>query len=235
MKAFRPYVEHLEGLATSSSDQSADWTRRVASALNGEPGSELADVLSLRTRRRMGAFFTGETLAQQTIPSFKVLPRRAVFFDAACGVGDLLLAAARNLPVRDSLQATLDSWGRRLAGCDTNEEFVRAAKSRLVLLARKRVAAATKTESLDLRSVFPLIQVRDGLAAIDRYAAATWIILNPPYGYVNAPEGCSWASGKLTAAAVFFEACLRHSADGSLRRASSASVVLLGAAIYQRK
>jgi len=215
MKAFRPYVERLERMATDSLAQSDDWTSRVSSALNGEPGRELADALSLRTRRKMGAFFTGEVLAQKAVPTTKGLPRRTVFLDAACGVGDLLLAAARNLPTRNSLRATLDFWGSRLAGCDTNEEFVRASKSRLVLLARQRVRTADGIEGLDLQSVFPLIQVRDGLNAIDQFTAATWVVLNPPYGYVNAPEGCHWASGKVTAAASFFEACLRHSTTGT--------------------
>jgi len=182
VKTFRPYVERLEGLATSSSGQSGDWTRRVAAALNGEPGRELAEALSLRTRRKMGAFFTGETLAQQAIPHFKGASHQ-IFFDPACGVGDLLLAAARLLPVRRILQATLDSWGERLAGCDTNPEFARAAKTRLVLLARQRGVPADKTKSLDLQSVFPLIEVRDGLSAVDQFRAATWIVLNPPYGY----------------------------------------------------
>ena len=215
MKAFRPYVERLEDLAMSSSTQLGDWTQRVATALNGEPGRELAQVLSLRTRRKMGAFFTGEILAQQAIPHFNNSPRYAIVFDPACGVGDLLLAAARLLPVRKSLQATLDLWGARLAGCDTNPEFVRATKSRLVLMARQRITTASKTKSLDLRSIFPLIRVCDGLTAIDRFTTVTWVVLNPPYGYVEAPEGCRWASGKLTAAAIFFDACLRHSSVGT--------------------
>jgi hypothetical protein len=163
----------------------------------------------------MGAFFTGATLAQQAIPRLRAKPRRIVLFDPACGVGDLLLAAARLLPVRNSLQATLDHWGAQLAGCDTNQEFVRAAKSRLVLLARQRAVPVGGVEKLHLQSLFPLIRVNDGLTAIDQYVAATWIVLNPPYGYVNAPEECRWASGKLTAAAVFFEACLQHSAAGT--------------------
>ncbi len=215
MKAFRPYVERLEDMAVSLPAQRGDWTQRVASALNGEPGRELADVLSLRTRRKMGAFFTGVTLAQRAIPRLNGSPHHTVFFDPACGVGDLLLAAARLLPLRDSLQGTLDSWGAQLVGCDTNPEFVRAAKTRLVLLARQRGVPVGKTERLDLQSVFPLIEVRDGLKAIDQCRVATWIVLNPPYGYVFAPEGCRWALGKLTAAAVFFEACLRHSAAGT--------------------
>jgi len=214
MKVFRPYVESLEGLATLSPDHPDDWIRRVAVALNGEPGRELADVLSLRTRRKMGAFFTGHILAQQAIPA-ETVAGQGVFFDPACGVGDLLLAAARLLPVRDSLQTTLDSWGAQLAGCDTNREFVRAAKARLVLFARQRGAPAAEAEDLDLRSLFPLIQVSDGLSAPNRYESATWIILNPPYGYVHAPETCRWASGKVTEAAVFFEACLRQSATGT--------------------
>ena len=36
----------------------------------------------------------------------------------------------------------------------------------------------------------------------------THILINPPFGPMTAPKRCSWAKGKVTKAAVFFEQCL---------------------------
>lgn len=127
----------------------------------------------------------------------------------------MLLAAARLLPTGDSLRTTLDLWGAVLAGCDTDQEFVRVTKARLVLFALHRGASANGYAELDLNSAFPHIQVKDGLQSLDWYPGAQWIALNPPYGYVDAPHGCSWASGKVTEAAVFLGTCLRRCAPGT--------------------
>jgi hypothetical protein len=83
------------------------------------------------------------------------------------------------------------------------------------LLALLRGVSANGSDSLDLRSVFPLIRVGDGLQPGPGYSRADWIIVNPPYGYMGAPKECSWASGSITAAGVFFEACLQNSTVGT--------------------
>ena len=215
MKAYRSYVQHLERLATVSPEQRGDWRQMATLALDGEPGRKLAEVIDLESRREMGAFFTGVTLAREAIARPKHKPGRTRFFDPTCGAGDLLLAATRYLPICGSLQATLDLWGTRLAGWDIRPEFVRAAKARLALMALHRGAHLSRNERLDLHSVFPLIAVGNGLRAHAGYPEADWVVMNPPFGYMDAPEGCGWTSGKTTAAAIFFEACLEHSANGT--------------------
>ncbi len=215
MKAFRPYVEQLESMATQPAIEGNDWTKSVALALDGEPGRQLAGVLSLKTRRRIGAFFTGRTLARRAVPHFDSSTLMPVFFDPTCGAGDLLLAAAQRLPVLPSLVATLDFWGSHLTGCDTNKEFVRAAKARLLMMARQRTGDSVRCEISELNLLFPLIRVDNGLTATDLFVRASWVIMNPPYGFVKAPKGCNWAAGKLTAAAVFLEASLINSSAGT--------------------
>jgi hypothetical protein len=215
VKAFRPYVQYLESLVTLSPQEQSDWKRRATFALNGEPGRELARRVSLETRRRVGAFFTGATLAQQAIARTAVPSAYELVFDPACGVGDLLLAVARFLPVRASLRATLELWGAHLAGCDTHSEFVRAAKARLVLLALRRGARMAAGETVRLDSIFCRIRVGDGLQSTAAYSEADWVVLNPPYGYVEAPKDCEWASGRTTEAAIFFQTSLLNSPVGT--------------------
>ena len=161
--------------------------------------------ISLKRRRGAGAFFTGSVLARKAV----VKPRqeracRGKFFDPACGAGDLLLAAARLLPLRRSLAATVALWGQKLMGCDVHPEFIRAAKARLVLLAQQR-GAQPDGNKIDLEAVFPRIGVGDGLTERRKIRAAGWILLNPPYVAMPATGGCKWGSGKVSSAAVFLE------------------------------
>ena len=206
MKRYSNYVERLERLLEAGPGPSSqDWSARCAAALDGEPGRELRKAISLKRRRSAGAFFTGSVLARKAV----VRPRsekecQGKFCDPACGAGDLLLAAARLLPVRRSLTVTVALWGQRLMGCDVHPEFIRAAKARLVLLAQQRGARPDGNE-IDLEAVFPLIGVGDGLTERRKYRVADWILLNPPYVAVPAAAGCKWGSGKVSSAAVFLE------------------------------
>ena len=215
MKPFLPYVQYLEDIVARSPQYLRAWRQRAAMALDGEPGRKLCETVDLETRREAGAFFTGRDLARKLVVGSASKLRKLFFFDPACGAGDLLLAVARQLPVRRTLQSTLDFWGTCLAGCDPYDEFIRATRARLVLLALQRGVWAKETDLINLRKVFPLIRVSDGLRPSSYYSRADRIIVNPPYGYIDAPKKCSWASGSVTAAGVFFEACLRNSSAGT--------------------
>lgn len=192
-----------------------DWLSKTNLALDGEPGRNLARLVSLEARRNSGAFFTGSVLAQKAVGVAAARNQSTTFFDPTCGAGDLLLAAANKLPVQPSLSATLDAWGTRLAGCEPHVEFVRAAKARLVLLALQRGAQASNRDPIDLNAVLPLIRIGDSLLETTPYAGANWIVANPPYGYVTAPPDCTWGAGQITAAALFFEKCLQNCEVGT--------------------
>ena len=215
MREFLPYVEHLESLVAQAPARASDWLSKTKLALDGEPGRNLARLVSLESRRNSGAFFTGSILAQKAVTGRVTQEQSITVFDPTCGAGDLLLAAANKLPIRPSLPATLAFWGSRLAGSDSHIEFVRAAKARLTLLALQRGAHPSSNEPLDLNSILPLIKVGDSLRETATYAGADWILVNPPYGYVVAPPGCAWGAGKITAAALFFEKCLQNCATGT--------------------
>jgi len=211
--AFGDYVASLERLVVQSRP-AGDWQERATAALNGQASTELRCVVSLKTRRRFGAFFTGSELASKFIARCPKLGTSALIHDPSLGVGDLLLAAASRLPLRRTLNETLRQWGQQLTGTDLHSEFVRAAKARLILLARQRhgVKASGVTST---SGFFPGIRVADGLMQFTAYKRATHLFLNPPFGLVNAPVDCDWAGGRITAAAIFVATALERTKPGT--------------------
>lgn len=213
MSAYGDYVAGLQRLAAESSTAS-DWRQRTHAALNGEATSELRKVITLQTRRRYGAFFTGLNLAKKFISHCPQFPANAVIHDPSVGGGDLLLAAAFRLPLDKTLAKTLRKWGQQLTGTDLHPEFVRAAKARLVLAARHRHGPKTKGVASTTK-YFPGIRVADGLSQQKAFARATHLFLNPPFGVVEAPSDCKWAGGKITEAAFFVVAALERAKPGT--------------------
>jgi hypothetical protein len=126
----------------------------------------------------------------------------AKYCDPSCGAGDLLLSAARRFPVERTLRATLKAWGERLAGTDLHPEFVRAARARLVLLAREKGLFNAPLTRKELAAAFYRIRVADGLAQASPLDADV-VLMNPPYFAKRAPRYCEWSNGKVNYAAVF--------------------------------
>jgi hypothetical protein len=174
-------------------------------ALNGEPARILRQQIALAVRRSAGAFFTGSVLASGLLKKAKLPARKPiVVFDPTSGAGDLLLAAARRLPLGMSLQETIQQWGRTLQGLDLQSEFVAAARARLLLLARQRHRVTDSTD-VDWPTAFPLIRTGDALRERMLYRSADFILINPPFSPTSARVGCEWASGNVNSAAVFLE------------------------------
>lgn len=218
MNAFAPYVDSLERLAREALDHGSLGldAELVAAVLDGQPGARLRDLIPLPVRRATGAFFTGATLAERVIaPYARTLSATSTVFDPACGVGDLLVACARHLPLGPDLAATIATWGGQLRGIDIHPEFVRAAKARLVLLARSRGVPIGTTLLPPLDEAFPQLIVGDGLANRAFGNTASHIVLNPPYPRVPAPPDYQWGSGKVSLAAIFLERCLAEALPGA--------------------
>jgi hypothetical protein len=216
MSAYGDYVAGLQRLASESSTVST-WQERTHAALNGQATMELRKVISLKIRRRSGAFFTGSKLAEKFISHCPPFPTGSLVHDPSVGGGDLLLAAASRLPLKKTLAGTLKKWGQQLTGTDLHPEFVRAAKTRLVLMARNRHGLkTTKTRGVTSPTkYFPGIRVADGLAQHKAFSRATHLFLNPPFGKVKAPVSCKWAGGKITAAAFFVMTALEQAKPGT--------------------
>ena len=205
---FIPYVEHLESLAAGPHVP----VDRVAlnAHLDGEAGRRLRGAIRVEELRELGAFFTGESLADRLM---SLVPHdRRRYVDWACGCGDLLLAASKRLPVATSLEATLTRWNRQLFGIDVVPAFVRATRARLVLAAMSR-GAAPDDDLTRPTELLTNVTVGDGLTA--RTLSKDAVLLNPPYGRVPAPADCEWTSGKTTEAALFVDRVLHSSSRGA--------------------
>jgi hypothetical protein len=211
--AYRTYVADLKDLA-GDSRRADDWDERAVAALNGQASIELRRVIPLKTRRRVGAFFTGSELAARFISRCSKFDKRSIIHDPSMGMGDLLLAAARKLPLGRTLNETLVRWGRQLTGTDIHHEFVEGAKTRLVILAQQRhgLKSSGITSVADL---FPDIRVADGLNQHKLFAQATHLALNPPFVLTDAPTDCEWAGGRITQAAMFVITALENAKPGA--------------------
>jgi hypothetical protein len=211
--AYRKYVAGLRDLA-GEFKRPDDWDERATAALNGQASLELRQVIPLKKRRRFGAFFTGSDLAARLISRCNNLDENSVIHDPSVGMGDLLLATARQLPLGRTLNETLKRWGRQLTGTDLHSEFVEGAKTRLVILAQQR--HGLKSSSVfSIAGLFPGIRVADGLTQHQAFARATHLTLNPPFVLTDAPDECKWAGGRITAAANFVITALERAQPGT--------------------
>jgi hypothetical protein len=210
MKAFSPYVSHLEELLLGSICLPANSDRQemIRAALDGQPSLELRKRVSLDRLRAAGAFFTGSRMARKAIAmAFPTIPRDAVVLDPACGVGDLLVAFVGRLTCSNDLASTLFHWATRITAFDVQPEFVRAAKLRLALAAvlRHRHIRGFRIEEFD--AFFPGIREGSSFENCASYKGVSHILINPPFTTVEAPENCRWAEGKVNSAALFMEEC----------------------------
>ena len=218
MEAFEPYVCYLESLARQVGDLTSPviWHEDlIAAALDGQPGERLRKLVTLPIRRDVGAFFTGQAMADQALrPYVPTLSERSIIHDPACGVADLLMACARRLPLQHDLVATVANWGEQLRGIDIHPEFIRAAKARLVLLAITRGVPAGGQSLPPLTQTFPHLRVANAFDDLTT-SSASHIVLNPPYCKMPAPADCAWGSGKISQAALFLDRCLTDATPGA--------------------
>lgn len=211
--AYRAYVAGLRGLA-GEYRCADDWDERAVAALDGQASLELRRVISLKTRRRFGAFFTGSELASRLISRCSKFDERSIIHDPSLGMGDLLLATARQLPLGPTLKETLKRWGRQLTGTDIHCEFVEGAKTRLVILAQQRHGLKSLGVT-SIRGLFSGIRLADGLSQHKLFKQATHLTLNPPFGLTDAPDACKWTGGRITAAANFVITALERAKPGA--------------------
>jgi hypothetical protein len=217
-EVFQPYVLYLDSLLNASRVEGpAARQAELAAALDGQPSRELRKLYTIDSLRNTGTYFTGTKLARRLVASLEAtLPNATQVVDPACGVGDLLVACARHLPLQSDLTNTLKDWGARLAGFDINSAFVAAARYRLALLAIERCRADAKgtVEDLGLAHLFPHIRPGSGTEDWKLPASPSLVVVNPPFAYGEAPKDCTWASGRVSQAASFLDSCIKNAAEG---------------------
>lgn len=214
---YRPYVRGLVSLATDSAlaDRKL-WKETVEIALNGQAGDQLKALVAVETRRKHGTFFTGHELAEKLIhrAGSRAKLKNAIWLDPTVGGADLLIATAKLIGGAKDYERTIERWGEVLLGLDQQREFIEASKARLVLLARS-VSKQYGEQPVDWIKVFPNIRKGDSLMELDVYERATHLVMNPPFSKMEAPEDCSWAKGKVNAAAVFIETAVKNARPGA--------------------
>lgn len=211
--SYRAYISRLEKLLKAL-ERGPDEDRKIVAALDGQASLELQQIASVEARQKYGTYFTGTKLSKRLL--LKLMPARSnrFFYDPTCGMGNLLIAAARQLPLGTTLPATLKQWGHQLAGTDLHEEFIRGTKIRLMLLARQRhrlTSALTNPPD----NFFPHIRVANGLEETTEFERSNTLLMNPPYGVVDSPKGCTWAGGRVSESAIFMVSALERSAPGT--------------------
>ena len=232
---YRPYVGYLEGLISEtprSDKNNSAVSDSIHRALNGEASSQLRKIAEPELLRKDGVFFTGSELSQSSLaPALESCNEQSKILDPACGVGDLLMACANKLPLKESFEETLQQWGGQLYGRDIHLEFVEAARARIALTAIERGQWPSNALPLALATLLPNIKVGDGLNVCAE--GLTHIVMNPPYTKIETSEQCEWKSGKVNAAAVFVEKFIL-TADEGTRFTASLPEVLCSGSSYEK-
>lgn len=234
MTGFEKYIERVETVARGFGVKPGQEDRVFAeAALNGEVSRKFRTTVPLNRRRDHGIFFTNETLAKKITHRFLLdFNDNTLIVDPACGTGDLLIACANKLPVGETLRETLSIWSKHLSGFDIFPKFIRAAKARLILLAKlKTNRFDSNIKNID--KYFPLIRVQDFLKVSSGIERASHIILNPPYNKISAPDSYSWVNKKVSAASIFMDICVSKAPVDTKIRAILPDVLRAGSS-YQK-
>ncbi|HIH98549.1 MAG TPA: SAM-dependent DNA methyltransferase [Thermoplasmata archaeon] len=205
---FSVYSDHIQqlllNLAQSSPSSLPD--DLVSAILNGQATSALQQLVPLHVRRKAGLFFTSTPLANKIAKRLAPKLRTgARLLDPACGAGNLLLACAKYLPVGANLAETLRLWSNSIMGYDLYPEFIRATQFRLAFFA----ASHHFDEGEAIRHIDPAF-IFDKLIVEDFFSHVIpddvdCIVVNPPFGYIDASADCLWATGKVQYAGQFLE------------------------------
>lgn len=217
MYQIAPFVSELRNIFITTLNNYPANRDVVLQLLNGRTASELRRLVPLNDLRESGAFFTGSQLGHITVSEkfASTINDKSVLVDPACGGGDLLLLCTPYLQISTDLVETLNQWQLNLVGVDLHSEFVEIAKFRLILKAIT-LGASINTLSFMMNSdQFQGFRVGSIFQNLDVLRNATHVLINPPFYMTPSPESCQWASGKVNAAAVFLETCVKHVQKGT--------------------
>ena len=143
VSTFESYVSSVEDRATAALGVArvGQSTQVPLDLLDGQAAVALRETVPLKARRDTGAFFSSSDLRAAAFAACSEKTESAApTLDPAVGAGDLLIEAAKALPIDPDLEQTLRHWGGLLHGRDIDPTFVRLTKARLVLLAFARGA-----------------------------------------------------------------------------------------------
>ena len=211
MFEYEEFVDNLKiELKSYKSTPKELWRETAYRFVNGFAAEEVRRLISLKKRRNDGVFFTDSLLAEKVLdmlqPSFN---KQSVVYDAACGAGNLLIAASNYLN-KVRIQPISKNY---LLGTDIHSEFVGAANLRLQM--NNLLLLSKKTNDIAKQKNGYLIKIKTGLISNQFYKNATHIFLNPPFDQEKPDEKIGWAAGKVSMAAVFMEKAILFANPGT--------------------
>jgi hypothetical protein len=212
---YTPFIKELfETLLTNSWCEVS--SSRAVELVEGEADIAVERLVPYETRSEQGIFFTADNITAKIVDSLTLeIAAEHSFFDPSCGAGNLLLGVAKNYPIKKNLEQTIEYWGRKFGGCDLHENFVTAAKLRLIALAAIRHGLPSISES----------QLSHFLGRFDKFYICDYleknvggefdcVVANPPFGHVLVNSEYEWSSGKTQLAAVFVDKILSSAKIG---------------------
>lgn len=199
---YEPFVKDLIEHIFSTTDVNAE-DEDLAFAPCASSAAER--LIPAKLRSEFGIFFTPEEISEKLKVIFNdQIAAGESFFDPSCGAGNLLVFIAETYPTEPNFYATIKKWGTQFGGCDLNENFVHAAKLRLIAVAAKRhkIKKLPIEKALELTAEFRSIFVADYLAE-PLGGEFDCIIANPPFGHITSSQTQEWCSGKTQLAGLF--------------------------------
>ena len=214
---FSDYCDEIESVLKESSTRSPGDSRSHSATRyiqNGETASALRRLIPLDVRKQAGMFFTSAEIAEKVAKRLSPLLKTGVdIFDPACGAGNLLVACCQYLPCGKSFYDTVRIWSELMKGCDLFPEFIRAARLRLVITAANRHAKENiNLGEISTENLFLGLKIGDAFSL--GAAPSKCVVINPPFGYMTAPEDCGWGNGKIQIAGWFMERLLQMASEG---------------------
>lgn len=211
VRAFNQYNQVLYSLwdELRSNDEliTRDELSTIVTKINGaEVMKRLRMLIPITDLRDAGSFFTGDDLADIAVESIEVpIGLASKVLDPTCGAGNLLVACSKKLPISESLTETIRQWGKILAGWDIFPEFVETTKLRIILEAINRGCCLRGSNLEELKGLLPHVRCTNALIEKNAYGVFSHIIVNPPFGRIQAPKSCTWSNGFTNSAGVFIE------------------------------
>jgi hypothetical protein len=210
MKAYEPFVQELQRqVATFISQPRHTWREAALKYTNGFAAEELRRLVDLDTRRKFGAFFTDTTLAGAVLNFF--LPdftEESFIYDPACGTGNLLISVAEYC----NNNGRSINLKKQLLGTDIHNEFVRAARLRLMTEYLLKLNVTNNCQVTP--DEFSIVQ-GNGLEDNPFFKKATHFFVNPPFNQIAYSEKLGWANGKVSAASLFVKKILDYCNPGA--------------------
>jgi hypothetical protein len=216
---FSSYVRYLDEFLysyTMADKHNQETNDHIPAILNGEASKVLNSIIPIKVRKQGGIFFTGHQLSNKIALRVRSLIEDGYSItDPACGAGNLLMSCASYMPIGKDIKETLEIWSDRLFGYDIYNEFIEAARFRLILLASSIHKKKNTPLTLpDFSKTLSGIQYGDTFINAPPKVKSNCVVVNPPFGHTIAPTDCTWASGKVQFAALFLERLINMSPIG---------------------